>query len=81
MGGGRKYIVQTPAQVQYKYGHIVIIIAELRVHNVAPHSLSHPALASLLYEAQGNSHISLISLFSQHQPGSNFHYSVPIVTF
>ena len=35
MGGGRKYIVQTPAQVQYKYGHIMIIIVELRVHNVA----------------------------------------------
>ena len=35
--GGRIYVVhiaQTPAQVQYKYGHIVIIITELRVHNV-----------------------------------------------
>ena len=40
MGGGRKYIVQTPAQVQYKYGHIMIIIVELRVHNVALYN--HP---------------------------------------
>ena len=45
MGGGRKYIVQTPAQVQYKYGHIMIIIVELRVHNVYS-SLQSSTLAS-----------------------------------
>ena len=78
MGGGRKYIVQTPAQVQYKYGHIVIIITELRVHNV-PLCTRPPTLFSI--KPLGDSHISLISLSSQHQPGSNFHYSVPKVTF
>ena len=43
--GGRENIrctyCTTPEQVQYKHGHIVIIITELRVHNVPLRT--HPA--------------------------------------
>ena len=85
--GGRENIrctyCTTPEQVQYKHGHIVIIITELRVHNLPlrPGLTSLSTLSTLSTQPPGHSHISLVSLISQHQPGSNFHYCVPKVTF
>ena len=85
--GGRENIrctyCTTPEQVQYKHGHIVIIITELRVHNLPlrPGLTSLSTLSTLSTQPPGHSHISLVSLISQHQPGSHFHYCVPIVTF